>query len=201
MHAPLFNKVLVANRGEIAVRVFRALRELGIGSVAVYSEADRGSLHVRRADEARLIGAGRPRRATCTSSGSSLPHGPAVPRRSTPATASWPRTPASPAPARRPASPGSARRPRRSRPWARRSAHGSACKQPACRSCRGRPRRSATPRLSSSWATAYGWPIAIKASAGGGGRGMEVVASAEGAGRALETARRQGEAYFADAAV
>ena len=47
----------------------------------------------------------------------------------------------------------------------------------------------------------YGWPIAIKASAGGGGRGMEVVASAADAARALETARRQGEAYFADAAV
>jgi hypothetical protein len=47
----------------------------------------------------------------------------------------------------------------------------------------------------------YGWPIAIKASAGGGGRGMEVVACAEDAARALETARRQGEVYFADAAV
>ena len=52
----MFNKILIANRGEIAVRIIRACREMGIQTVAVYSEADKEALHTQLADESVCIG-------------------------------------------------------------------------------------------------------------------------------------------------
>src|SRR6202171_2638201 len=60
MKSKLFKKILIANRGEIAIRVMRACRELGIATAAVYSDADRTAIHTRYADEAHHIGGAPP---------------------------------------------------------------------------------------------------------------------------------------------
>jgi acetyl-CoA/propionyl-CoA carboxylase, biotin carboxylase, biotin carboxyl carrier protein len=191
----VFSKVLVANRGEIAIRVFRTLRELGIGTVAVYSDADRSSAHVSYADEAFLVEsylnqeaileAARRAGAEAIHPGYGfLAENASFARACVAAGIVWIGPP----------------------PEAI-EAMGSKIE------ARERMRAAGVPivpgvtepvdsadevrRLGDE----LGWPIAIKASAGGGGKGLKVVRSADEAARALESAQREGEAYFSDSAV
>jgi acetyl-CoA/propionyl-CoA/long-chain acyl-CoA carboxylase, biotin carboxylase, biotin carboxyl carrier protein len=198
---PVFTKVLVANRGEIAIRVFRTLRELGIGTVAVYSEADRAALHASYADEAYLIGGALPAEsylnqesilATAERAGAEAVH------------------------------PGYGF-------LAENAAFAAACGErglvwigppPDAIEAMGskieaRARMQAAgvpiiPGVTEPVESAedvrrlggeLGWPLAIKASAGGGGKGLKVVRDEGEADRAFESARREGEAYFSDPAV
>ena len=167
----MFHKILIANRGEIALRIIRACRELGIRTVVVHSTADADSLPVRLADEAVCIGPPEARRATSTSRASSpRPRSPTA-RRSTPATASWPRTPPSPRSAARAASPSSARRPRPSASWATRRRRGRWPSTQARRCVPGSEGPLAGVDEAQALADSIGYPVIVKAAAGGGGRG------------------------------
>ena len=201
VEAPPFRKVLVANRGEIAIRIFRTLRELGIESVAVYSEADRASLHVTVADEAYLLGAGPPaesylnveriveraRRAGADALHPGygfLAEKAELARACTEAGIVWIGPP--PEAIELMGSKVEARR--------RMAAAGVPV-------IPGTTEPVESAEELAALGEEYGWPLAVKASAGGGGKGLKVVRSAEEAERALATARREGEAYFSDATV
>jgi acetyl-CoA/propionyl-CoA carboxylase, biotin carboxylase, biotin carboxyl carrier protein len=199
--APVFEKVLIANRGEISVRIVRALRELGVRSVAVYSDPDREALHTTLADEAyhvgpapaaesylnveRLIEAARKSGAEAIHPGygflaESAPFARAVEG----AGLVWigPH-------------PGAI------------EAMGSKVESRRIMAKAGVPM---VPGTRDSIASAkqvglfgeeHGFPVAVKASAGGGGKGFAVARVASEAARAFERASREGEAYFGDGSV
>jgi len=197
----LFTKILVANRGEIAVRVFRTLRELGIGTVAVYSEADRTRLHVEVADEAYLVGPGPSTESylrgdriveAALRAGAEgvhpgygfLAENAVFARQVLDAGLVWIGPP----------------------PEAI-EAMGSKTAARARMQVAGVPIVPGTTAPVESLADAIaaaeeiGYPIAVKAAAGGGGKGLQVARAVDEMERAYEVASREGAAYFADPAV
>jgi acetyl-CoA/propionyl-CoA carboxylase biotin carboxyl carrier protein len=197
----MFSKVLVANRGEIAVRIFRSLRDMGIGSVAVYSDVDRTAMHPRYADEAYALGGATSAEsylvvekllaaASATGAGAVHPgygflaENAPFARAVEEAGLVWIGPPASAI-----------------------ELMGSKTRARQAMQAAGVPIIPGTtdPVESADEVVALGeeigYPLLIKAAAGGGGKGMEIVWSADEAARAFESAQRQGRSYFADASV
>jgi acetyl-CoA/propionyl-CoA carboxylase biotin carboxyl carrier protein len=193
----MFEKVLVANRGEIAVRVMRACEDLGVATVAVYSEADKHAGHVRYADEAYNIGPAR-------AADSYLDHE-AVLEAARKAGADA-------------IHPGYGFLAENAA-FARKveAAEGITWVGPSGDSMEALGEKTKARRLMdaadvpivpgttepvsdpedvTAFGDEYGYPVAIKAEGGGGGRGMKVVESAAEAADQLQSAKREGEAYF-----
>jgi acetyl-CoA/propionyl-CoA carboxylase biotin carboxyl carrier protein len=194
----MFEKVLVANRGEIAIRVFRTLRELGMGSVAVYSEGDAGALHVAYADEAYLLGptapaesylnverlleaAERSRAGAVHPGYGFLAENAAFARAVEEAGLVWIGPP-----------------PAAIELMGNKTAARTAMRDAGVPIIPGTtdPVRSVDELL--VLGEEIGYPLLIKAAAGGGGKGMEVVERPGEAQRAFDTAQRQGQSYFAN---
>src|SRR6476646_1581684 len=196
-----FSKVLVANRGEIAVRIFRTLRELGIGSVAVYSDGDRTALHTSYADEAfalggltatesylvveKLLHAARASGAEAVHPGYGfLAENAAFARAVEAAGLVWIGPPPDAI-----------------------ELMGSKTRARQAMQAAGVPIiPGTTDPVGSAEEVArlgaeLGYPLLIKAAAGGGGKGMKVVRSAGDAAAAFDSASREGRSYFADASV
>ena len=198
---PPFTKVLVANRGEIAIRIFRTLRELGIGVVAVYSEPDRTRLHVARADEAYLLGPGPAAESylrgdriieAAQRSGAEAIHpgygflaeNASFAREVSEAGLVWVGPP-----------------PEAIEAMGSKTAARERMQAAGIPIIPGSTAPSASAEEVLEVAAEIGYPIAIKASAGGGGKGLRIAHAREEVERAFEAARREGEAYFADSAV
>jgi acetyl-CoA/propionyl-CoA carboxylase biotin carboxyl carrier protein len=196
-----FRKVLIANRGEIAVRVIRALREMGVSSVAVYSDADREALHPRLADEAYYIGPTPASESylnieklieTAKRSGAEAIHpgygflaeSVAFARAVTEAGLVW----IGPHP--------EAIEVMGSKVESRRIMAGAGIPITP-----GTAAPIGSPEEIPAFAAEYGYPLAVKAVAGGGGKGFAVARDKTQVQAAYSRAKREGEAYFGDGSV
>ncbi len=192
----MLTKILIANRGEIAVRVIRACRELGIDSVAVYSELDRDAMHVRLADEAYALGGQTAAESYLNTdailsairqSGADGVHpgygffseNTDFARAITSEGVTFIGPP-----------------PEAIEPMGDKISARLAADRAGVAGVPGISEPLKSPDEVRAFADTHGWPVAVKAAYGGGGRGMKVVTSADGVEAAIESAAREAQAYF-----
>ena len=192
----MLQKILIANRGEIAVRVIRTCREMGIGTVAVYSNLDREALHVRMADEAYALGGESAAESYLNTEAilSSIEQSGAdgvhpgygffsentdFARAITGRGVTFIGPP-----------------PEAIEVMGDKISSRLAAEKAGVAGVPGRSEPLTSPDEVVAFGEEHGWPVAIKAAFGGGGRGMKVVASAADAVEAMESAAREAQAYF-----
>ncbi len=192
----MLEKVLVANRGEIAVRVMRTCREMGIGTVAVYSDLDREAMHVRMADEAYALGGQSAAESYLNTeaildvlgrSGADAVHpgygffseNADFARAVTSLGVTFVGPP-----------------PEAMEVMGDKISSRLAAARAGVRGVPGRSQPIETVDEVLEFAQSHGWPVAVKAAFGGGGRGMRVVRAPEDAAEAVESAQREAQASF-----
>ena len=192
----MFSKVLIANRGEIAVRIIRACREQGVATVAVYSDVDRNALHVRLADEAYALGGVTAAESYLNTEailsiiercGADAVHpgygffseNADFARAITGQGVTFIGPP-----------------PEAIEVMGDKISARHAAERVDVASVPGTTDFITDPDEVVAFGAEHGWPVAVKAAYGGGGRGMKVVADADGAADAVESARRESLAYF-----
>ena len=192
----MLKKILIANRGEIAVRVIRAAREMGIATVAVYSELDRNALHVRLADEAYALGGSTAAESylnteailkAITDSGADAVHpgygffseNPDFARAITAMGVAFIGPP-----------------PEAIDEMGDKVSSRKAALRGGAPIVPGTTEFVTTAKEITDFGAEFGWPIAIKAAFGGGGRGMKVVQSAAEVQDAMDSAQREAKSFF-----